>query len=811
MEFIAHIRNSENKEIQSVKDHLLEAKSLAEEYGTPLGIKHLTGLAGLLHDLGKATNQFKDYITEAVNNPNNPPKRGSVDHSTAGGKFLYDLYHNENNNPFQKLIAEIVGNAIISHHSYLQDFLSPRLESNYLKRVKEKEIQNYPKIKEYFFNQVMSEEALDEYVGKACEEVRKFVNKITSHNKEGYSEAHLMYLTKFVFSALIDADRTNTRQFEEKSTQTNKLDTVELFKAYYSKLMDKLVTFENKTSSTRIDDLRKQMSEQCEAWGYKESGIYTLSIPTGGGKTLSSFRYALRHAIEHNKKKIIYIVPFTTIIEQNAQEIKKIVKDDEHVLEHHSNVISEFDDSEDFDGTMSMREKVNLAKDNWDTPIVFSTMVQFLDQFYASGARNIRRLHNFADSIIIFDEVQKVPTQCVSLFNEALNYLNFHCNTSILLCTATQPALDYVKHKLDINPEAEIISDIDEVNKQFKRVEIIDKATKNKMNTKDLSHFILENTEKFNNQLVILNTKKVVKELYKELNELLEDYAIYHLSTSMCATHRTEILNEVKLKLENKEKVICVTTQLIEAGVDISFECVIRSLSGLDSIAQAAGRCNRHAEKDIGKVFLVDHGEETTKFLKEIEVGKDITSKMLKDLISNSKNHGGDLLSKQAMNFFFKNFYSKLAPNLEYPIRDIGYSQIDLLMKRVQENEILQEYKSKHGKIPGLFNNNSIGTAAKKFNVINNDTTSILVPYGYGKEIIKELNGFETLSELSNLFKQAQLFSVNLYSHELKQLIQEDALVDYFEGAVLALKESYYSNKYGLNLEGEEELSFNMF
>ncbi|MDI3312515.1 MAG: CRISPR-associated endonuclease Cas3'', partial [Thermoanaerobacterium sp.] len=211
MDYIAHIRESD-QQIQTVEEHLLEVKRLAESYGEKIGVKHLTGLAGMLHDLGKYTNEFREYIIEAVGNPDSPPKKGSVDHSTAGGKLLYELFHTEENvNPYKGIVAEIVGNAIISHHSYLQDFLSPNLESKYLNRVRDKDLAEFEIAKQNFFEKVMSETDFYDYVDKAAAELKNFLTKEYS---KSYEEK-LMFLTKFIFSALIDADRTNTRLFEE--------------------------------------------------------------------------------------------------------------------------------------------------------------------------------------------------------------------------------------------------------------------------------------------------------------------------------------------------------------------------------------------------------------------------------------------------------------------------------------------------------------------------------------------------------------------------------------------------------------------
>ena len=238
------------------------------------------------------------------------------------------------------------------------------------------------------------------------------------------------------------------------------------------------------------------MSDETFKYAEKKSGIYTLSIHTGGGQTLASFRYALSHALQHKKKRIIYVVPYVTIIEQNAQEIRDIIQDDVHLLEHHSDVLflDEEEKSEDaiYEGGEPLKKKLRLAKDNWDSPIIFTSMVQFLNIFYASGTQNIRRLHNLSDAVIIFDEVQKVPTHCISLFNQAVNYLNEMMGASIILCTATQPALGELKHRLNIREDTEIISELETVEKAFERVELIDKSQLS-MNTETLSDFIIKN------------------------------------------------------------------------------------------------------------------------------------------------------------------------------------------------------------------------------------------------------------------------------------------------------------------------------
>lgn len=801
LDSIAHIRESDKK-IQTVEQHLLEAKELAEAYGAKIGITHITGLAGMLHDLGKYSDEFKEYILEAVNNPFSPPKRGSVDHSTAGGKLLFERFHNPKN-PIESILAEVVGNAIISHHSYLQDFLSPDLESNYLKRVRDKELNNYETTKQNFFQKVISEIDFNQYVHEATIELQEFLKK---HPSEGI-ENNVMFLTKFVFSALIDADRTNTRMFEEDRSIENEIDQVHLFENYYKKLMDKIDSFKKDGNAAKpINRLRQEMSEQCEAFALQPSGVYTLSIPTGGGKTLASLRYALKHAIKYKKKRIIYVVPYTTIIEQNAAEVREILDDNENILEHHSNVIEDNEDDECQDGIMSIQQKLKLAKDNWDSPIIFTTMVQFLNTFYAYGSRNIRRLHNLSEAVIIFDEVQKVPVSCISLFNKAVNFLNNYCHSSMILCTATQPALDFVENKLSINKDAEIIKNLDEVIDAFKRVEIIDRATDEKFDTNKLCNFIQMKLDEVQNIMVVLNTKSVVKKLYELLKEETS-IPVYHLSTSMCAAHRKEILDEIREKLDNEEKLICVSTQLIEAGVDISFDCVIRSLAGLDSIAQAAGRCNRHGKKDLGYVYVIDHMEENLDKLKEIKVGKKVSARILKDIKNNPQLHGGSILTTEAMKKYFREFYNELESNLNYYIPILGKNLVELLTVKKANSTYCQGFRSKYGDDLPLYLVNSYKTAAEYFEVIENRTTSVIVPYGRGEDIITELTGNGSIDDLTKLLKQAQQYTVNLYSQEFEQLAKNNGIVSLFDGKIYAVTEGAYSNKFGINVNNDSTLN----
>lgn len=690
--YIAHVRKSDKK-TQSLHTHLLEVKQLTEQFGEKLGLKHVAGLAGLLHDLGKYSDKFQKYINIAAFHPKLPqPKRGEVDHSTAGGRLLFSLLHRKESTFYEKLLAEIVGNAIISHHSNLQDYLSPEIKSDYLRRVQDTNLPEYELAVERFFQDTMTKEDLIQYINVAVNELEQFINR---------TPTQYFFVTKYIFSCLIDADRTNTRRFEEQVEEQELTQHLILFDTYYRRLMDHLATLKEKCEASEpINVLRDQMSEQCDVFAAERpSGIYTLSIPTGGGKTLASLRYALRHACSYDKQRIIYVVPYTTIIEQNAEEVRKILKDDEHILEHHSNIIEDEakgmeDGDEADDGLITDKEKLKLARDNWDSPIIFTTLVQFLNVFYAKGNRNTRRLHNLSHSVIVFDEVQKVPIHCTSLFNEALNFLKQDAHCSILLCTATQPTLEDVKHSLLKDRDGEIVPNLSEVAKAFKRVELVDR-TEDPMTNEMLADWVKSEINGWGSTLIILNTKSVVKDLYEKLKDC--SLPVYHLSTFMCAANRKDQLKEIRELLDKQVPIICVTTQLIEAGVDVSFKCVIRSLAGLDSIAQAAGRCNRHGEDESQNVYIIDHAEEAISKLEEIKVGKAMSSHVLARFKKKADKYEGNLLLPKAMSEYFRYYYNRMEANLNYYVKGIDKEMTKLLMSLSQENDYVTHYRKKYG------------------------------------------------------------------------------------------------------------------
>ncbi|GFZ88614.1 CRISPR-associated helicase/endonuclease Cas3 [Compostibacillus humi] len=783
--FIAHIRGSDYMQ-QSVQTHLDGVALLARRYGDPINLGAHCELSGLLHDLGKYTLAFTSYIKNAV--LFHRVANQKIDHSTAGAKYLYDKYYDKNDS-IQDFVVETVGMAILSHHSGLQNFVQTDLsKSDYIRRVTNANLPYYEEAVHNFESVEGNVERVDKLMNEAKEEFIAFLKNIKEANiKEPI--VYLSYLQKLVFSCLIDADRTDTRCFEEGEVSTGSADNSDIFKKGYHHLMMQINNW--KGDDHPITKLRNEMSDSCGSVADEPSSIYTLSIPTGGGKTFASLRYALKHAIRYKKERIIYIVPYTTILEQNAKAVRNIINNQNAVLEHHANVIDDTSLEEEPDFYQKEYHKqLQLGRDNWDYPIIFTTMAQFLDAFFQKGTRKSRRLHHLMNSVIIFDEVQSVPYKHFSLFNTAVNFLHFVGNSSILLCTATQPAVKYMEYEINLKEDAEIVPNLRKTVNAFKRVSIINKVESGGWGMDKLASFAEEIMTENDSLLIILNTKAEVRELYKLL-KALKIAKVYHLSTSMCPAHRTEKLDEIREKL-GKERIICVSTQLIEAGVDISFETVIRSLAGLDSIAQAAGRCNRNGKQKLGKVYIINSSEENLSNLPEIRIGGEVT----RNYILNNPEFNGNYLGPDAMNTYFRYFDSQAKREIKQTPKKLNYKLIQLI-NGTHPNARSAETKSK-----GMFK-----TLEEHFEAIESPTTSIVVPYGKGKEIIASLNqDYHDVKEFNKVAKEAQQFSVNIYDYELQKLSQANLIVPLYNDSIYCLTEKAYDQDFGVTVEGDASL-----
>jgi CRISPR-associated endonuclease/helicase Cas3 len=557
---------------------------------------------------------------------------------------------------------------------------------------------------------------------------------------------------------------------------------------------DSLITkFEAKLGEfpqiTNIEKIRNGISDKCKNAADKETGIYQLSVPTGGGKTLSSLRFALHHAKKFNKKRIIYVIPYLSIIEQTSKEFKKnldIADDDAILLEHHSNVVApENDDDRGFR---------KLATERWDNPIIITTMVRFLETVMSSKVGDLRKFHNMQDSVIIFDEIQSLPIKSIHCFNEAVSFLSKICGATVLLCTATQPLLGRTeRNNLLLADNPDLIENTEEAFRELKRTEI--KIEKYKT-ADEFAQFIYDKADENGNCLAIVNTKKTAREIYEKIQELNVDktFEIYHLSTSMCSKHRFAVLEKIKAALACK-KIICVSTQLIEAGVDISFSCVVRSMAGLDSIAQAAGRCNRNGEAGKTKEVYVVPIDEYLEKLPDIKIGREKSEQII------GENPNADYLSQNILNAYYNYYFTVRKGEMDFSVNGTGSVYEMLSLNKTGKDN----YKNITGKEFKHYICHAFASADENFAVIAHNTQSVIVYYDDAETLLeryKQSVNINNIKEQINIIKKLEKLSVSLFGYEIKHLCDNRAVKVWDdEFGIMVLDKNYYSDELGVIME----------
>ena len=818
--YIAHVRKSDGQP-QSLQTHLRETAEIAKLLASKLDLDQAGELLGLMHDFGKYSRKFQKYIHDETGlfNPDlddeeSTPNGSKVDHSTAGAQWVYrELRKFGAAQGIGELFGQMLGLCIASHHGAgLIDCLDDEGNAVWKKRFeKDDELTHLVECERNADETVLQkakELAGENLIRSLLKAVKPILSDPISNDK--IKEFYLGCLTRFLFSCLIDADRINSSDFErEAQKEVRHLTEKPDWQSAIDKLETHLASFENRYP---IDEIRCKISDDCLKRATDSQGIYTLTVPTGGGKTLASLRYALHHAQKHNLDRIIYIIPYTSIIDQNAQAVREILGED-WVLEHHSNLEPEKQNWQD-----------KLLSENWDKPIVFTTMVQFLDAWFGGGTRGARHIHPMTNAVLIFDEIQTLPVKCVHLFCNVLNWLMTFGKSTAVLCTATQPLLG--ESGLQNFPEGkgesiaargllkqpahtEIMGtdeQREELYKKLSRVEIRFNEKAGGWNVEEAGAFLLEQFQTTPSCLFIVNTKKWAQELYqycKEQNVPLE--ALFHLSTHQCAAHRKAIFDTIKARLKNKQPVICISTQLIEAGVDISMACVIRALGGLDSIAQAAGRCNRHGEKDgKGQVWVLNLQEQDfTRILPDIQAGKTHAERVFRDFA------GQDILQPEAMKRYFEYYFYQRSDEMLYSVKNSATgSLLDWLSdNKNNPGSNININNRRTGKIQLLMQ--SFKSAGRAFQAIDAPTHAVIVPYGEGAELIAKLCGEWDPKEMYDAKKKAQRYSVNVFPNVWGKLQKENALYETIEGSgIYYLNERYYNDEFGLSLDETSEMIF---
>lgn len=803
MNYTAHRRQiGEQVETETVIAHMQATADFAVKYAKGLGAEHIVYLAAYCHDAGKLTKDFDDYINER-----NQMRRGEIDHSFGGAKYIYECAEQIENEDVKE-VAHWIAHIIISHHG-LHDWLTVSGNDYFMERVGK--IERYDEIYRNM-KEILPDDRLTELLYQAGKEYGAIKRRICELAKEGAAKSvskskhvvkimfvfYMGMLERLLQSILVDADRTATTNFMTAAQTERDYDMGQLWHAMAAAMDNKCEAFAKRTDDISVQ--RTDISNRCMLFAQHPVKACRLIVPTGGGKTLSSLRFAIAYCLQpqNGMKKIIYVAPFMSILEQNSDEIKQLLgtKYQDCFLEHYSNIIADIASGEKNSKTaLKELDEYELRCDKWDAPIIATTLVQFLNTLFRREMSSVRRMNRLQNAVIIFDEVQSIPVKCVYLFNLAVNFLTHICGCTVVLCSATQPSFDEAEYPLLLDEEESMSGDYSRDFEVFKRTKLINQMRDKPYSDSDAADFCYERFVENGNLLVVVNTKRCAKELYQKLQDkngaASEEYKamVVHLSTNMSPQHRRNVLQELRKQLDDGKRVICVTTQLIEAGVDISFHCVVRSYAGLDNIVQAAGRCNRNGERDICCVYVINIDEKLTK-LKEIRDSRDIAGRFIWD-----KAYQDRLIEPGTLRDFFRRKYHECRKEMEYEIKDglVSSSILQLLS--------LNSMRSKQR--DDRIWNQAFATAGEKFRVIDTDTIDILVPSDEEAEnIILRLNSERPLTDVIRDVKLAQKYTVSVYSSLFEALREKNAIYELHCGRIFALRPEFYHNELGVIMEG---------
>ena len=623
--YLGHLDEETGRE-QLLFDHLTGVADLAGRFAATFGEEAMGRLLGLYHDIGKYSQEFQAYMR--ADEDKKKRLRGRIDHSTAGAQEIVKLGQGTGQGKSSRLskgMAHVMAFCIAGHHGGIPNQGTPantEEEGTLLGRLKRRKLPDYRAYQEANPAAILPASRLLEEVARA--------------------PFSTMLYTRMLFSCLVDADFLDTEKFMSAgSVEREGFASMETLLARFEASLEKKFSPQTSTSGKEVSPLNKKRSEllaESIAAGKEAAGnFYRMTIPTGGGKTISSLAFALHYA-RHAKKKrkrIIYVIPYTSIIEQNAAVFRELLGKDS-VVEHHQNV--DYDDVQDTD----MNRK-RLATENWDAPVIVTTNVQFFESLFSNRPSKCRKLHNLAESIVIFDEAQMIPMDYLRPSLAAIEALVRHYACTAVLCTATQPPLgDFFS--ADMQP-LEICPALMENAAFFRRTKI--ELREEAMTEEELAEELAAREQ----VLCIVNVKKTAQSVFDLLRE---DEGTYHLSTNLYPVHREQVLEEIRARLKDGKPCRVISTSLVEAGVDLDFPCVYREINGLDSIVQAAGRCNREgrrtAEESVVHVFSLE------KLAKNAQLAAEITKNV-------ARSFAEDLASPEAIRRYFEELYDLSGKN----------------------------------------------------------------------------------------------------------------------------------------------------
>ncbi len=812
--YYAHIRKANGsmldakasaEERQCISEHLLQTGMLAQAFSGKIRLNSAGKLMGLLHDLGKYSDQFQHYLLSAQGLLDQDcddfidaaASKGKIDHSTAGAQYVACRLKQYGKPGL--LYGRLLALGMASHHSGLIDSLGIDGTDVFGKRMEKCDSKTHLSECNSRLEPPVTEavNALFSASSFLPGEIHAWHARLTEKRTGILAAFHFGLAARFLLSCLRDADCIDSACFEEPMQKALYFDKPPVDWSTLAGKLERHLASKNSSAdaASPLSALRRKIADDCLSRAKDERGLFTLTVPTGGGKTLSSLRFALHHAQERGLDRIIYIIPYTSIIDQNAQVARDILEADEEpgsvVLEHHSNILPE---KESWFGK-------HLSQ-NWDAPIVFTTMVQYLEALFGSGTSTVRRMHNLANSVLIFDEIQTLPPRLTHLFCNALNFLIEECASSAVLCTATQPLLGNLPKpeygQLALDREREIMPNPAELFAELQRVEFVNHCEQ-PMPLEEIGALALEEMKKSGSCLVVANTKRWARNLYDFCRRKDVEH-VFYLSTALCPAHRMAVIEEITELLKAEKPVLCLSTQLIECGVDISFGAAIRFAAGLDSILQTAGRCNRNGERrnGLGRVHIVrpPDGEENLARLPEIREGKSAALRILREYADCSAPEK-DLSEPERIERYFTYYFHnpEQAGKMRYNVPPEKAGRSDTLLNLLGANNL------NPGQTPPALSllRQSFKTAAECFQAIDSPARGVIVPYGEGKDIIAALNSPSGQQNVHALLRRAQRYTVNLYPYEIERMLRNGVLysVNGLED-VLYLGKSGYDQEFGV-------------
>lgn len=710
--FVSH--KTEDGRIEYVCDHLREVAEMAAEFARHFGAEGWARTAGMAHDIGKYSPEFQNRILRGGH---------KVDHSTAGA---YEL--------FEHLNAKLLAYCVAGHHGGLPDGGSPvdvSSGSTLLSRIKG-----------------AREGGLPDHHAFAGEVELPIAGKLAFRTppdpKDGFA---LAFLTRMVFSCLVDADFLCTERFMQGGAREQL--SVEGLDVLCERLEAKIASFY--PPKTELNETRCNLLDACSRAAEEAPGVFSLTVPTGGGKTYASMRFALRHALAdgHGMRRVIYAVPYTSIIEQNAAVFREVLGE-RNVLEHHANF--------DFDDVGEDGNALRLAAENWDAPIVVTTNVQLFESLFANKTSRCRKLHSIAGSVIVLDEAQMLPTKQLLPCVRALAELVKRYGCTVVLCTATQPSLGELFERFDC-PVREIAPDPQRLYERLRRTTYcFDGAVEDE----DLASRLAANDQ----VLCVVNSRKQAKRLYDLMIAASNEAdGVFHLSTLMHPVHRERVLKEVRRRLRNGEACRVVSTSLVEAGVDVDFPVVYRALAGIDSVVQCAGRCNREGRRDAQEsvVHLFEPAEPYA-LPADVRQKAELARQVLRNAGVGMDGGGGsyDIGSLEVIAAYFDQLHEIRRDRL-----DASAALADLALLRVSGGAPCIPFKS----------------VAEHFRMIEEGSHSVIVPDPDIADAISEVKAGRVMR---GTMRRLARYSVGLYDNDLKALASAHS-VELLEGDMYVL------------------------